>query len=78
MKPMTGKNSLQEFGVALGDQPLVTSGQIASEILESLRRRDQVAYLRFASTAKRFRSPEDYEAEATALAHVPQNRRVRA
>lgn len=51
----------------LSDQPLVTSGQISSEILRSLRRRDHVAYLRFASTAKHFRTPEDYEAEALAL-----------
>jgi len=51
----------------LSEQPLVTSGQIAAEILRSLRRRDHIAYLRFASTAKHFRSPEDYEAEAEAL-----------
>ncbi len=52
---------------ALGDQAMVTSGQIASEILRSLRQRDHVAYLRFASTAKRFASPQDYEAEAVGL-----------
>ncbi len=52
---------------ALGDQPVVTSGQLAAEILNSLRGRDDVAYLRFASTVKRFSSPGQYEAEALAL-----------
>ncbi len=55
----------------LGDQPIVTSGQIAAEIMRSLRKRDHLAYLRFASTAKRFRDPIDYEAEAAALQIVP-------
>jgi transcriptional repressor NrdR len=52
---------------ALGDQPIVTTGQIAAEILRSLRRRSPIAYLRFASTAKGFNSPQSYEAEAFAL-----------
>jgi transcriptional repressor NrdR len=52
---------------ALGDQPIVTSGQIAAEVLRSLRTRDDVAYLRYASTIKRFASPLDYESEALAL-----------
>lgn len=51
----------------LGDQPIVTSGQIVAEILRNLRKRDHLAYLRFASTAKRFRNPIDYDAEAAAL-----------
>lgn len=51
----------------LGEQPLVTSGQIAAEILRSLRRRDHIAFLRYASTAKGYHGPEDYEAEAVAL-----------
>jgi transcriptional regulator NrdR family protein len=51
----------------LGSQALVTSGQIAAEILRYLRRRDHVAGLRFASTAKRFVSVEDYESEALGL-----------
>lgn len=55
---------------ALGDQPMVTSGQLAAEILRSLRRRDHIAYLRFASTTKRFRTPDDYEAEAAVLANL--------
>ena len=54
----------------IGDQPVVTTGQIAAEILRSLRRRDPIAYLRYASTAKRFASPEAYEAEAVALRNV--------
>lgn len=58
---------LRDVEGALGDQPMVTSGQIASEILRSLRHRDPIAYLRFASTAKRFRHPEDYYNEVEAL-----------
>jgi transcriptional regulator NrdR family protein len=58
---------------ALKDQPIVTSGQI----LRSLRRRDPVAYLRFASTAKRFDSPQDYHAEASALNHAAASPRHR-
>jgi len=55
---------------ALGDQPLVTSGQISAEILRQLRVEDHVAYLRYASTAKGFTSPEDYEDEANGLRAV--------
>lgn len=55
---------------ALGNQPVATSGQIAAEILRSLRQRDDVAYLRFASTVKRFSSAEQYQAEAVALART--------
>lgn len=60
---------------ALGDQPRITSGQIASEILRSLRRRDHIAYLRYASTAKRFRSPADYENEVMSLRNVKTEKR---
>lgn len=56
---------------ALGDQPLVTTGQISAEILSILRARDHIAYLRFASTAKQFESPADYEAEAVGLRFHP-------
>lgn len=55
---------------AIGDQPIVTTGQIASEILRSLRRRDAVAYLRFASRTKGFTAPESYEAEAVGLSSM--------
>lgn len=51
----------------LGDQPLVTTGQISAEILRFLRERDHIAYLRYASTAKGFTTPEDYENEAFPL-----------
>lgn len=57
----------------LGNQPIVTSGQITAEILRSLRKRDHLAYLRFASTAKRYRDPIDYEAEAASLQIQPSN-----
>jgi transcriptional regulator NrdR family protein len=46
---------------------LVTSGQIAAEILHALRKRDHVAFLRYASTAKGYRSAEDYESESVPL-----------
>lgn len=51
----------------LGDQPIVTSGQIAAEVMRSLRRHEPVAYLRYASTAKGYATPEDYHDEAIAL-----------
>jgi transcriptional repressor NrdR len=56
---------------ALSDQPIVTTGQIAAEILRNLRDLDHIAYLRFASTAKSFTEPEHYEAEAVALRQLP-------
>jgi len=52
---------------ALGDQPVVTSGQIAAEVMRSLRHNEPIAYLRYASTAKRYATPEDYHDEAVAL-----------
>lgn len=51
----------------LSDQAIVTSGQIAAEILRCLRHIDHVAAIRYASTAKRFVSVEDYEIEALGL-----------
>lgn len=60
---------------ALGDQPIVTTGQISAEVLRSLRKRDDIAYLRYASVIKQFDSVFDYEAEAYALAN---NRRRHA
>ncbi len=51
----------------LSDQAIVTSGQISAEIIRSLRRTDHIAAIRYASTAKRFSSVEDYEIEALGL-----------
>lgn len=51
----------------LSEQPLVTSGQIAAEILRTLRESDPIAYLRYASTAKQYSGPEDYAAEMLRL-----------
>jgi transcriptional regulator NrdR family protein len=51
----------------LQGQPLVTSGQLAAEVLRVLRRRDPIAYLRYASTAKNFGDPSDYDDEAAGL-----------
>jgi transcriptional repressor NrdR len=56
---------------ALGDQPIVTSGQITAEILRTLRAKDHIAYLRFASTAKRFRVPGDYQDEVVVIRSRP-------
>lgn len=55
---------------ALSDQALVTSGQIASEIIRYLRSTDHIAAIRYASTAKRFSSVEDFETEALGLRGV--------
>ena len=51
----------------LGSQPFVTTGQISAEVMRILRHRNHIAYLRYASLVKGFRTPEDYEAEAVAL-----------
>lgn len=53
----------------LGSQPFITSGQIGAEVMRLLRRRNHIAYLRYASLVKGFRAPEDYEAEALPLRH---------
>jgi transcriptional repressor NrdR len=52
---------------ALSDQALVTSGQVSAEILRVLRDTDHIAAIRYASTAKRFSSVEDFETEALGL-----------
>ncbi len=51
----------------LSHQTVVTSGQLAAEILRGLRSLDPLAAIRFASTMKRFVSVEDYEIEALGL-----------
>jgi len=51
----------------LEGQPLITAQQIAGEILKPLRKLDAMAYLRYASVAKRYRSFEDFWSEAHAL-----------
>ncbi|WP_052604670.1 ATP cone domain-containing protein [Acidithrix ferrooxidans] len=51
----------------LRGQAIVTSSQIAAEVIRCLRRVDHIAALRFSSTAKLFRSSEDYETEAIGL-----------
>jgi transcriptional regulator NrdR family protein len=54
---------------ALAGQPIVTTGQLTSEMLKALRAADDIAYLRYASVAKQFSSEGDYEAEALSLAN---------
>jgi transcriptional repressor NrdR len=51
----------------LEGQALVTAQQIAGEILKPLRKLDAMAYLRYASVAKRYRSVDDFWIEAHAL-----------
>jgi transcriptional repressor NrdR len=51
----------------LKGQALVTAHQIAAEVLKPLRESDAMAYLRYASVAKRYRSIDDFWVEASAL-----------
>lgn len=51
----------------LGSQPIVTSQQIACEVMRVLRDKEPLAYLRYASAVKMFRSAEDFWHEAQAL-----------
>lgn len=57
---------------ALGGQPIVTSGQIAAEVIRILRAEDVVAYLRYAAAVKGFRGAEDFWWEARALLNSPE------
>lgn len=52
----------------LRGQALVTVHQIAGEVLKPLRKLDAMAYLRYASAAKRYHSVDDFWLEANALA----------
>lgn len=52
---------------ALRRQAIVTTQQIAGEVLELLREADAIAYLRYASAVKRYQSVEDFWREARAL-----------
>ncbi|HEX6447582.1 MAG TPA: ATP cone domain-containing protein [Streptosporangiales bacterium] len=49
---------------------VVTSSHIATEVLKSLFRRDPLAYLRYASAAKEYRSAADFWTDALALEAV--------
>lgn len=51
----------------LTGQPIVTSHQIATFVLQSLRPIDDIAYLRYAAATKPFRSVEDFWRETMAL-----------
>lgn len=51
---------------AMGDRE-IRSEVIGAEVLEALRELDQVAYVRFASVYKGFRSPEDFVRELASL-----------
>jgi transcriptional regulator NrdR family protein len=51
----------------LQGQTLVTSQQIAAEVVKLLRQSDPMAYLRYASVMKRYRSVRDFWADALTL-----------
>ena len=58
--------------------PEVTSQQVGIEVLDQLRKLDEVAYLRFASVYKDFQEITDFERElGTLLKRVPAKRRQR-
>lgn len=54
----------------LRGQALVTTQQIAAETLKALKGRDELAYLRYASAVKRYRSLDDFWLDALALMDV--------
>ncbi|MEU4769008.1 ATP cone domain-containing protein [Actinosynnema sp. NPDC023794] len=56
------------------DQPVITSQQIATEVLSSLRQHDEIAYLRYAATVKPLRSVEDFWREVLSLTTGPETR----
>jgi transcriptional repressor NrdR len=58
--------------------PEVTSQQVGIEVLQQLRKLDEVAYLRFASVYKDFQELTDFERElGTLLKREPAKRRTR-
>lgn len=58
--------------------PEVTSEQVGLEVLQQLRKLDEVAYIRFASVYKDFQEITDFERElGTLLKRVPAKRRPR-
>jgi transcriptional repressor NrdR len=58
--------------------PEVTSEQVGLEVLQQLRKLDEVAYIRFASVYKDFQEITDFERElGTLLKRVPAQRRRR-
>jgi transcriptional repressor NrdR len=58
--------------------PEVTSEQVGLEVLQQLRKLDEVAYIRFASVYKDFQEITDFERElGTLLKRAPAKRRQR-
>lgn len=51
----------------LRGQALITSQQIAAEVVKLLLRRDAIAYLRYSSVMKRYRSIDDFRIDALVL-----------
>jgi transcriptional repressor NrdR len=56
-----------DVGQELRGQALITSQQIAAEVVKLLLKRDPIAYLRYSSTVKRYRSPADFWVDALVL-----------
>lgn len=71
-RPVTGDQLARlgqqvEEAVRASGQTIVPSHEVGIAILGPLRELDEVAYLRFASVYRQFRSVEDFEAEIAAL-----------
>lgn len=60
-------NVTSTVGRELHGQAMVTSQQIAAEVLKALRQLDPVAYLRYAAAVKRYRSVDDFWMDAFGL-----------
>jgi transcriptional repressor NrdR len=56
-----------DVGHELRGQALVTSQQIAAEVVKLLLKRDRIAYLRYGSVMKRYRSVGDFWIDALVL-----------
>jgi transcriptional repressor NrdR len=53
--------------VVMASRTPMTTEQIGREVLQRLRRIDEVAYMRFASVYKEFQGASDFEREVAAL-----------
>jgi len=77
--------ALEQIAAAIDESlrlegPEVTSQQVGLAVLDALRGRDHVAYLRFASVYKDFTEADDFQREAGLLTKVttPKSRKAKA
>lgn len=69
------REGLASFVLAqLAGQPVVTSAQLAATTLNALRRVDEIAYLRAATTLKGYQQVSSLQTEAVALLTTPSRR----